>query len=766
MTQAARVDEEPQSAPPALGLTDTIFTGIGGLSVRFRYVVVVLWLLVTALAVHFLPSLSSVSNNNNSSFLPKHAPSLQAAALAAPFERGLQPTAQLVAVSSAGPLTRAGESAITKEEARIQRVPGVLAVRDQGTSGDGQARKALVEFGLKGFDAGQMKSLVDGVRATFRAQGNVTYHLTGQVATQVDNQHSTDSTLRHTQLYSVIFILALLLVIFRSLLAPLITLLPAGLVLILAGPVIAEATKIGVQVSDITQIMLSVLLLGAGTDYGLFLIFRVREELRRGLTPRDAVIKSLMRVGETITFSAATVVVALLCLLFAVFGFYQGLGPALAIGVGIMLLSGLTLLPALLAIFGRAAFWPTNVRPGAFRPGAWGLVAGRIVRYPLPTLIVGVLVFGSLALFTLHYKPSGFTDNGSTSTTSDSARGTAALEAHFPAAQANPTNVLLRYPFSVWQHPSVLSRAQNGLRAQRVFAAISGPLAPNGTPIRPATLARLHRELGPAVALPPVPPAGAKVPAALYNAYHATAQFISPDGKTLQYYTTLRAGDPTSTQAMQATPSIRHAVTQVQRATGATASGVAGQAAASYDISSASSTDLDHIVPIVLIAIAILLGIVLRSLIAPIYLIVSVGISYLAALGLSVLVFMVVGHGPGLNFILPFLMFLFLMALGEDYNILVMTRIREESHEAHLGEAVTRALAATGNTVTSAGMILAGTFGVLAIAGSGQIQQIGFSIAVGILMDTFLVRTLLIPSTVVLLGRWNWWPSRLMERHA
>jgi len=166
-------------------------------------------------------------------------------------------------------------------------------------------------------------------------------------------------------------------------------------------------------------------------------------------------------------------------------------------------------------------------------------------------------------------------------------------------------------------------------------------------------------------------------------------------------------------------------------------------------------------VPVVLLAIAILLSVVLRSLIAPIYLIISVGLSYLAALGLAVVVFEGIGHGPGLNFILPFFMFIFLMALGSDYNILVMMRIREEAHDGPLPEAVARAVAATGGTVTSAGMILAGTFGVLTISGSGQIQQIGFSIAAGILMDTFLVRTLLIPSTVVLMGRWNWWPSRL-----
>jgi RND superfamily putative drug exporter len=247
----------------------------------------------------------------------------------------------------------------------------------------------------------------------------------------------------------------------------------------------------------------------------------------------------------------------------------------------------------------------------------------------------------------------------------------------------------------------------------------------------------------------------------LYNAYHATAQFISPDGRTVQYYTTLSAGAPESAGAMQSIPRVRDAVTATATAVRADTSGVAGEAAAAYDISSAATSDLNRIVPVVLIAIGILLAVVLRSLIAPIYLIVSVGLSYLAAIGLAGIVFMGIGGGPGLNFILPFLMFVFLMALGEDYNILVMSRIREEAHHFPLGRAVTEALNATGGTVTSAGLILAGTFGVLGLTGSGQIQQIGFSIAAGVLLDTFLVRTLLIPSLVVLLGRWNWWPSTL-----
>jgi RND superfamily putative drug exporter len=196
---------------------------------------------------------------------------------------------------------------------------------------------------------------------------------------------------------------------------------------------------------------------------------------------------------------------------------------------------------------------------------------------------------------------------------------------------------------------------------------------------------------------------------------------------------------------------------------------VAGEAAALYDVSTTSNHDLLKIIPVAIVAIALLLAVVLRSLVAPLYLIVSVALSYLAALGVSTLVFIDIAGDSGLTFILPFLMFIFLLALGEDYNILVMTRIREEARTLPLSEAVVKAVARTGSTVTSAGLVLAGTFGVLGVvagntASGSQVRAIGFGLAIGILMDTFVVRTVLVPATVTLLGRWNWWPAP-MSRH-
>jgi RND superfamily putative drug exporter len=206
----------------------------------------------------------------------------------------------------------------------------------------------------------------------------------------------------------------------------------------------------------------------------------------------------------------------------------------------------------------------------------------------------------------------------------------------------------------------------------------------------------------------------------------------------------------------------------VAHTTGAQTWGVAGPDASAYDINAASNSSLELVVPVVLVLILVLLGLLLRSLVAPWYLVVTVGLSYLASLGFAMLVFVHLGGNDGLIFVLPLLMFVFAMALGADYNILVMSRIREEAHHAPtLSMALTRAIGITGGTITSAGIILAGTFAVLGLAGgSSEAQELGFSIAFGVVLDTFFVRTLLVPSIAMLLGRWNWWPSALSRPSA
>jgi RND superfamily putative drug exporter len=335
------------------------------------------------------------------------------------------------------------------------------------------------------------------------------------------------------------------------------------------------------------------------------------------------------------------------------------------------------------------------------------------------------------------------------------------------ASTPSSGNRRVRRQIPLGRHRGLVDRGIRRTALLAVATGVTGPLNPVGVPLTPAQYQQLHAALGNPRALPPIPPVGqSSIPLPLYEAYRATAQYVSPDGETIQFQTGLKAGDPSTTAAMNAVPSVRAEAAVVAKTLHATAYGVGGEAPAFYDISQISDSDLVHVVPIVIVVIGLLLCVVMRSLIAPIYLIASVALSYFAALGLSVILFIKLGGSGGLTFILPFLMFIFLLALGEDYNILVMTRIREEAQNLPLREAVSRALAATGTTVTSAGLVLAGTFSVFALvggrgSGGSQIRDVGVGLALGVLMDTFIVRTILMPCTVVLLGRWNWWPSAL-----
>jgi RND superfamily putative drug exporter len=767
MREPARASA-PDGDYPVCVRIHAIFGGIGAFAVKFRWLVIAAWIIAAVAVPKFLPSLASVTQGNNSAFLPASAPSQHAADLAKPFGANNLIPVVVVAAVSQGTITPADQAWITSLQHKLGTVKTVVTVHDLGTSSDQQAEQLQVLSNVNGGDQAGQTDLINNLRSQIAraVPPGMQVHLAGSLAIQVDQQKQSGNTGNQVQGVSVIFILVLLLLIFRSLLAPFITLIPAFLAVTISGPLVGEAAHAGLKVSQLSQLMMIVLVLGAGTDYGLFLVFRVREELREGADPKDAVRSALTRVGETITFSALTVIAALLSLLAATFQIYSQLGIPLAIGIGTMLLAGLTLLPALLAVFGRAAFWPSKTMSGTGKPGVWGRVATRIVRRPAIPLTIGVVAFGALAIGVSGYKPGGFGGTISAPAGTDSALGTALLNKHFPQSSANPTNLVYKLKQPLWENPQPLVAAESQVVASGLFTGVTGPLNPVGASLTPAEYTALHASLGNAAALPAVPAGHISVPVKLYQAYRATAQFVSPDGLTIQFETGLKAGDPSTTAAMNATPAVRNVAGQVAKTLGATDWGVGGQAPAFYDISQISDSDLTHVVPIAIVVIGLLLILVMRSLVAPLYLIASVALSFFAALGLSVLVFMKIGGSTGLTFILPFLMFVFLLALGEDYNILVMSRIREEAHNLPLRQAVTRALTATGTTVTSAGLVLAGTFSVFAVvggrgSGGSQIRDVGIGLALGVLMDTFIVRTVLVPCTVILLGRWNWWPSKL-----
>jgi putative drug exporter of the RND superfamily len=760
----------------------TFFAWTGRVCVRYRWLVIFAWIAGSTGAVLLLPSLGSVTQSDNSSFLPASALSQQAAVLAAPLQGAASLTAVTVIVAATSPGTPSSPGALSQPEqagiaalaGRLGRVPRVVSVRDAGISSDGDAEQLTVLAALAqnvGLSAAQQATLCTGLRAAIKAAAlpGLQTHLAGPAATRVDNNALSTSGGSKVQWVSIVFVIALLVAVFRSALAPIVAVVPAALVVLIAERLTAAAAvHLGLGVSQIASLLLIVLVIGAGTDYALFLMFRVRESMRTGLECHDAIVLSVARVGETITFSAGVLIAALGSLAFATFSLYSGLAAPLSIGIGLMLIAGLTLLPAMLACLGPAAFWPSSVRAGGGQSGWWGRTCARIVRRPWAVLGAGLIVFGALAVLSGGYVASGFGGPVTAPPGSDSAAGNALLAAHFPQTDINPTLIVLRLRQPVWAAAPGVAAAEAQLAADPQFTVVTGPLDPDGTMLSAATYASLYRAYGSPrsvageAGVRPTPPT---------SAYLASGSYVSADGRTISFAAVLAAGNATTTAAAQAVPAVRADAARAAHLSGAVAYGVAGQPAATYDIARLSDSDLLTVIPIAIAVIAILLALVMRSLVAPLYLIGSVVLSYFSALGLTVLVFMKIFGQPGMTFILPFLLFVFLLALGEDYNILVMTRIREESLGLPLREAVGRALSVTGTTVTSAGLVLALTFGVLAVVGSGSagaanvrtIVDVGVGLALGVLMDTFLVRTLLVPAAVVLIGRWNWWPSRLFR---
>jgi len=330
-----------------MAFVGTFFAATGRLTVRFRWAIVLAWAAGAAAAMALLPSLSSVTQSDNTSFLPASAPSEQAAQLASPLQGASLTAVTVVAARAGQPLTHADSGAIARLAADLGRVSRVAAVRDAGQSADGRAEQLTVLAALAqsgGLATSQQATLVADIRGVLRGAAlpaGLQAHTAGSTATRVDTNATSSKTGGQVQWFSIIFVVALLIAVFRSALAPLIAVLPAVVVVLAAERLTAEAAVHGLGVSQIASLLLIVLVLGAGTDYALFLMFRVREEMRAGLACHEAIVRSVARVGETITFSAGILIAALLTLATATFSLYSGLAAPLSIAIGLMLIAGL-----------------------------------------------------------------------------------------------------------------------------------------------------------------------------------------------------------------------------------------------------------------------------------------------------------------------------------------------------------------------------------------------------------------------------------------
>jgi putative drug exporter of the RND superfamily len=536
-------------------------------------------------------------------------------------------------------------------------------------------------------------------------------YVTGGVGFNTDANDVFSNIDTKLLLATVTLVLVLLGAIYRSVLVALTPLIVVFFAYTLAQAFVYLLAESGATVSTNATSILIVLMFGVGTDYCLLLVSRYREELRRTEDKHDAMARAVRRAGPAILASGMTVALAMLVLALADNKGTSSLGPVFAIGVACALIAGLTLLPALLTIFGRRGFWPRR-SVVAYDPahaeresgGLWRRFGDRVLQRPARALIVTGVVFiaGSFGLlaYKVDYSTTSFFKHSV-----ESVEGFDVLRGAFPAGTLAPTTVLVE--------------------------SDSGQ-------ITPAEISGIARRLE---AVPGV-------------AVARDTGIRSTNGQIGQIDAVL-SSDPLDKSGLDIVPRIRDAVADIPNATVL----VGGTSAINYDVDQANQHDLEIIAPLALVVMAVILAILLQALVAPLVLLASVVLSFACTLGISILFIRYVVGDAGFDSSIPIFAFIFLVALGIDYTIFLMARVREEARRHGTREGMLRALSATGPVITSAGVILAGTFSVLMTLPVSFTFDLGFMVALGILLDTFIVRTIMVPAAVEVIGDKIWWPS-------
>ena len=674
---------------------------------RTKWVVLAFWVIIIATAGPLAGKLTGVEKNDASAWLPGSAESTKVFDQAEVFQSKNIIPAVVVYERTAG-TTQADFDKASGDIADFGKVEGVTKPVGPRPSQDKQAIQVLVPIDLGEDGWSKAGGIVDKLRDIANDNANgMTIAITGPAGYAADSGKAFEGIDGVLLFGTLIVVIVLLLITYRSPTLWLLPVISAGVALTTAQAVIYLLAKhAGLTVNAQSAGILTVLVFGAGTDYALLLVARYREELRRHGDRHEAMTEALHRAGPAIIASAATVAVGMLTLTVAEMNSTKGLGPVLAIGVAVGLLAMVTLLPALLVIFGRWMFWPVRPTVGSAEPtasGLWARVGRGISVRPRVVWMVTAVVLGALALGMTQLHSKGLTNAESYTKEVDSVKGEKVLAAHFAAGAGSPIQVV--------------GNAAQGQAMKDALAGVQG----------------VSRE---SVTDPVVKGNVAYIEGTLADAPDSDAAYATID----------RARDTL------------HAVA------GADAK-VGGGTAVNLDIQRANRHDRAVIIPIVLAVVLVILGLLLRAILAPVILVATVVLSFAAALGLSSLFFSNVFHWAGTDVSFPLFVFVFLVALGIDYNIFLMTRVREEAarHGTRRGSVI--GLAATGAVITSAGAVLAGTFSVLGTLPLVAFAEIGFAVAVGVLLDTIIVRSVLVTAINLDLGRHIWWPSKLAAKH-
>jgi RND superfamily putative drug exporter len=700
-------------------------------------VTIIAWLGISSVAGPTFGKLSTVQENDNAAFLPDSAESTLASKVTVKFSDSAndQIPTLLLFLGDVNPVKN------PENLARIQNYLNQLGNKILPESGkplnsyfvpgfpiqaipseDGKA--ALVNIALNSTiveerveEKPTLSLIVDFMREDLKEnfeEKDLTTHVTGFGGIFADlfgAFGSIDSTLLTTTLLVVSIIL---IIVYRSPLLWILPLFSAITALSVAGTIVYYAAKADLlDLNGQSQGILSVLVLGAATDYALLLIARYREELHHHESRYEAMKVSLKGVFEPILASGSTVIAGLLVLLLSDLSGNRGLGPVGAIGVAVSMITVLTFLPALLVVFGRWIFWPKIPKfddVDEQLSGTWAKIGNAVERNPKRIWISTALLLVIFAGFSFTLKADGLANTEAFTKRTDSVIGLEKLGEHFPSGEGSPVEIVVKQ--------NDVDRATTALLTVDNVAFVEPVVA------------------------------GQKIPGA------PTPPIKVVDGQVL-LNATLKVA-PDSVEARNTIPLIRDAVHAIDKDIL-----VGGGTAVQFDTDVASRHDNRVIIPVVLIIIGIILGLLLRSILAAALLLLTVVLSFMATLGVCQLVFENVFGFKGADASFPLFTFIFLVALGIDYNIFLMTRVREESLKIGTRKGVIKGLTVTGGVITSAGIVLAATFAVLGVLPLVFLAQLGFAVAFGVLLDTIIVRSLLVPALVHVIGPKIWWPSKM-----
>lgn len=695
---------------------------------------ILVWLVGASLGGPLFGKVDEVSSNEQTTYLPESADATQVQKLLGEFNDSDSIPA-IAVFTSDEKLTQTQLDAISDAVAAAPNVEGVGDdVSPALPSDDGRAVQAFIPIDSDAELADTTAALGDELRTA--VPEGITVYITGPAGFSADlvaGFAGIDGLLLGVALLAVLVILVL---VYRSFLLPLVVLSTSLFALCVALLVVWWLAKFEVLLlSGQTQGILFILVIGAATDYALLFVARFREELRVSQDKGTAVLSAWKGSVEPIVASGGTVIAGLLCLLLSDLKSNSTLGPVAAIGIVFAMLSALTLLPSLLLLFGRAVFWPRRPRfepelvaseHGMRTTGLWARLASLIKRRPRTIWIVTTLVLLVGAAGITQLDADGIPQSDLVLGASEARDGQVALGEHFPGGSGSPVYVVVAE--DELQDAADVLLANDGIDAVSVTAADS----PSGT--APVTEDGIT-----AVGAPGTPAPGP----------------TTVDGDVLLQGTLTDAADSDAAAST---------VRELRSELGGLDALVGGVTATSIDTNDASIHDRNLIIPVILVVIMFILMLLLRSVFAPVLLILTTVLSFGTAMGVSALVFNGIFAFPGADPAVPLFGFVFLVALGIDYNIFLMTRVREESKAHGTREGILRGLSITGGVITSAGLVLAATFAALSVIPILFLVQLAFIVAFGVLLDTFVVRSLLVPALTYDIGKAIWWPSKLWRR--